>query len=208
MNEIPVTTLESIALARPRGSAPAAAAPAVTDVLGKPPLLRAEDATLYDALFARVVAAAGPRDPFEWLLLKDYADLAWEIFRLRRAKAGLVNGEHRRAAMAMCRKLGINLALTTEWHSNPEAKPTILKRLADCGIDEEIVTAEAIVGALQRLGALDAMIASAETRRNAMLREIDYHRGGLAARLRAAPDVIDAEIEDAPASAGPEPEPA
>ena len=76
---------------------PAVAAPAITDVFGKPPLLRFEDANLYDALFARVVAAARPRDPFEWILLKDYADLAWEVFRLRRAKAGLVNERHKNA---------------------------------------------------------------------------------------------------------------
>jgi hypothetical protein len=44
------------------------------------------------------------------------------------------------------------------------------------------------------------MIKSAESRRNGMLREIDYHRGGLATRLRDAPDVVDAESEDVPAS--------
>jgi hypothetical protein len=180
----------------------------MTDVFGKPALLRSEDANLYDALFARVVVAARPRDPFEWILLKDYADLAWEVFRLRRAKAGLVNGEQRSAVIMLLQKSGLTLGLRDQWHSNPDFKAAVLKQLADGGIDEEVVTAEAIVGACQRLGALEAMIASAETRRNAMLREIDYHRAGLAARLRGAPDVIDAEIEDAPAAAGAEAQPA
>lgn len=44
-------------------AAPAVAAPAMTDVFGKPALLRSEDANLYDALFSRVIAAARPRDP-------------------------------------------------------------------------------------------------------------------------------------------------
>lgn len=49
----------------------AVAARAMTDVFGRPALLRDEDANLYDTLLARVVAAARPRDPFEWMLLKD-----------------------------------------------------------------------------------------------------------------------------------------
>jgi hypothetical protein len=173
-------------------------APTMLDLFGKPPLLRSEDANLYDALLSRVVAAARPRDPFEWMLLKDYADLAWEIFRLRRAKMGLIDGRHRSAVLAMLHKLGFNLALAAEWHSNPEVKATLLKRLADCGIDEEIITAEAIVGGLDRLGALDARIAAAEQRRNAALHEIDRHRAGLATRLRGAREVIEAETEDTP----------
>jgi hypothetical protein len=210
MSEVPATTLETIALARPPAAAPAAAvtAPALTDVFGQPPLLRGEDANLYDALFARVVAAARPRDVFEWILLKDYADLAWDVFRLRRAKTGLVNGEQRRAVIMLLQKCGLPLGLGDQWHSNPDFKASVLKRLADGGIDEEVVAAEAIVGACQRLGWLDAMIVSAETRRSAMLRELDHHRAGLGSRLRAMPDVIDAETEDAPAATSAEPQPA
>ena len=41
------------------------------------------------------------------------------------------------------------------------------------------------------------MIASAEQRRSAMLREVDRHRASLAARLRLASDeVVQAEFED------------
>ena len=72
MNNTAVVTAEtnphhhaaSVATA-PAAPASAIAAPAMTDVFGKPALLRDEDANLYDALFSRVVAAARPRDPFE-----------------------------------------------------------------------------------------------------------------------------------------------
>jgi hypothetical protein len=41
------------------------------------------------------------------------------------------------------------------------------------------------------------MIASAEQRRSAMLREVDRHRASLASRLRLASDeVVQAEFED------------
>jgi hypothetical protein len=187
---------------------PAGAVPAMTDVFGKPALLRDEDANLYDALFSRVVAAARPRDPFEWMLLKDYADLAWEIFRLRRAKAGFVNTMHKNALVTVLQKLALEPSPALQFHKNPDAKAAILDQLRLHGLDEGAVTAEAVVACCDELALLDAMIKSAETRRNAMLREIDYHRGGLATRLRDAPDVVDAETEDAAVAPSAEPQPA
>jgi hypothetical protein len=208
MNDTPATTLEGIALARPPAAEPAVTAPAITDVFGKPPLLSFEDANLYDALFARVVAAARPRDPFEWILLKDYADLAWEIFRLRRAKAGIVNGMHKNALCFVLEKLALQPRLALEFHNNPATKAAILEQFALHGLDESVITAEAVAKCCDELARLDAMIRSAETRRNAMLREVDYHRGGLATRLRDAPDVINAETKDEPVTASAEPRPA
>jgi hypothetical protein len=183
-------------------------APAMTDVFGRPALLRDEDANLYDALFSRVVAAARPRDAFEWMLLKDYADLAWEIFRLRRAKAGFVNTMHKNALVAVLKKLALDPRPALQFHKNPDAKAAILEQLALHGLDEGVITAEAVVACCDELAALDTIIKSAETRRNAMLREIDYHRGGLATRLRDAPDVVDAETEDAAVAPSAEPQPA
>jgi hypothetical protein len=202
MNDTAIATPESEPHhMRAVAAAPAVAAPAITDVFGKPPLLRFEDANLYDALFARVVAAARPRDPFEWILLKDYADLAWEVFRLRRAKAGLVNAQHKNAIGALAAKLTIDVMPWVEQQKSVDAKMLIMTSLKEKGFDEDAIAAEAMVRACNELAAFEQLIASAETRRNAMLREIDYHRAGLATRLRAAPDVIDAETEDAPAVA-------
>jgi hypothetical protein len=200
MNDIPATTLETIALARP----PAVTAPAMTDVFGKPALLRGEDPHLYDALFARVVAAARPRDPFEWMLLKDYADLAWEIFRLRRAKTGFVNAMRKNALVLVFQKLALNPRPCLQFHNDPAAKAAVLEQLSLHGLDESVITDQAVVSSRRELASLDAMIRSAEARRNAMLREIDYHRGGLATRLRDAPDVIDAETDDASVASGSE----
>jgi len=175
----------------------------MTDVFGKPALLRDEDASLYDALFSRVVAAARPRDPFEWMLLKDYADLAWEIFRLRRAKAGIIDGARKPALSMILDRFKLDVLSSRKFHSDPDTRALIVQQLADRGFDEEIITHEAISMCTGRLAALDRLIASAEHRRNAMLREIDYHRGGLATRLRDAPEVIDAETQDAPVPAQP-----
>jgi hypothetical protein len=188
--------------------AEAVAPPAMTDLFGRPALLRGEDANLYDALFARVVAAARPRDPFEWILLKDYADLAWEVFRLRRAKAGLINERHKNAIGALSARLAVDVTPWVEQHQSVDAKMLILTSLKDKGFDQDAIIAEAMVRACNEVAAFEELIAGAETRRNAMLREFDYHRAGLATRLRVAPDIIDAETEDVPVVAGAEAEPA
>jgi hypothetical protein len=198
MNETPVTTLESVALenvalAPPPAGAPAAITPGMLDLFGRPPLLRREDANLYDALFSRIVTTARPRDPFEWILLKDYTDLAWEIFRLRRAKATLVDGGEMHAVLRVLEKIGARTAPGLEWLRNADARSTILKQLADGGMDEDMITAQAVLDGCTRLAALDARIAAAEARRNAALHEVDHHRSGFSSRLRTAPDVIDAE---------------
>jgi hypothetical protein len=70
---------------------------------------------------------------------------------------------------------------------------TIALQLSDSGMDEEMITAQAVLDSCSRLAVLDARIAAAEARRNAALHEMDHHRGGFASRLRTAPDVIDAE---------------
>lgn len=194
MNETSVTTLESVALTPPAGAvAPAATTPGMLDLLGRPPLLKREDANLYDALFSRIVTAARPRDPFEWILLKDYTDLAWEIFRLGRAKAILVDGSEMHAVLRVLEKIGVRGAPGLEWNRNPDVRSEILKQLSDSGMDEEMITAQAVLDSCTRLAVLDARIAAAEARRNAALHEMDRHRSGFASRLRSAPDVIDAE---------------
>jgi hypothetical protein len=198
MNDLPVPTLESVALAVPPAATSDVTEPGMLDLLGKPPLLKAEDANLYDALFSRIVAAGRPRDAFEWMLLKDYADLAWEIFRLRRAKAGFVNSTEKGALVLVLEKLALDPQPARLFHKDPATKAAILEQLAAHGLDESVITAEAVVACRRELASLDALIRSAETRRNLMLREIDYHRGGLATRLRDAPDVIDAESEEVP----------
>ena len=61
----------------------------------------------------------------------------------------------------------------------------------------EHIIAEALADRIEDIERIDRMIASAEQRRSAMLREVDRHRASLAARLRlASDDVVQAEFED------------
>ena len=61
------------------------------DLLGPPPIINGEDPKEYFELWERFHAEAKPRDLTETALLRDVVDHIWEIRRLRRLKAGLLN---------------------------------------------------------------------------------------------------------------------
>src|SRR5271166_3789375 len=56
------------------------------------PLLPGEKEEEFLQLAARIVGAAKPKDAIEEILIRDAIDLTWEIFRLRRIKAGVIKG--------------------------------------------------------------------------------------------------------------------
>jgi hypothetical protein len=53
-----------------------------------PPLIPGEDEASYFGVGERILAVAPPKDFIEALLAWDVINLTWEIFRLRRLKAG------------------------------------------------------------------------------------------------------------------------
>jgi hypothetical protein len=60
-------------------------------VFGLPPLLGSEKQTDYEELFARISEAVKPADILEEIWICDIADLTWEVLRLRRLKAVLID---------------------------------------------------------------------------------------------------------------------
>jgi len=60
------------------------------DWAGEPGLLLGEDAQGYEELLAQVRRALKSRDVMEEMWIRDVVDLAWDIFRLRRMKANLL----------------------------------------------------------------------------------------------------------------------
>src|SRR5712671_5038493 len=54
------------------------------------PLVGSERREDYDAFFSAIAQAEPPSDAIDWILLKDFVDLAWEIRRERRIKMEIV----------------------------------------------------------------------------------------------------------------------
>src|SRR4030081_1543238 len=63
----------------------------LVEFFADPPLLNNEDSAAYDKLRKGIIATIEPTNPFEWVLTLDLVDLAWEIRRLKKVKAELVN---------------------------------------------------------------------------------------------------------------------
>lgn len=123
-------------------------------VFGLPPLLGDEEQTDYEELYARISEAVQPADILEEIWICDIADLTWEVLRLRRMKASLIDA-------SSIRRLGGPGARVLEKY---EIQP--------------------VSQALNQIEQIEHMTAMAETRRNNAMREIERHRATFADALR------------------------
>jgi hypothetical protein len=166
------------------------------------PLLPGEQEAEYATLAARIVAAAQPRDVIEELLTRDVVDLTWEIFRLRRAKTGILKASMSAGLDGVLRSLGhwelAGQHLSQEWAAGYlQARKKVDGILRKAGLTIEDVTARTLDSKIENFERLDRMLGSAEARRNNALREIERHREALGAAMRKAIDEVqDAEFRD------------
>ena len=71
-----------------------------------------------------------------------------------------------------------------DWFSKPEARKAVQELLAEFGLDEAAIEAEAIRSVFSELEVLDKMLTLQESRRNKVLRSIADYRDGFAKQLR------------------------
>jgi hypothetical protein len=164
--------------------------------LGPPPLVEGEQGAAYDELFARVSGALQPKDILEEIWIRDVVDLVWDVLRLRRVKANLLSYCTNEGVAAAMQRLGTGnvVELIREWtmHDAP-ARQAVAATLASAGLTVETAGTRSLAFWITDLERIERMIASAEARRHAALRELERHRATLAQSLRRAV----AEVEDA-----------
>jgi hypothetical protein len=170
------------------GLMPAGAPSTTLALLGARPLIRGEDAAGYDGLLARICGTLRPSDSLEEIWIRDVVDLVWETFRLRRIKANLLTY---RTQSEIRGKLigGFDNAdeMACSWATGDEAEAKEMeKALLSVGSSLETAMALSVWAMLNEVERLDRMLVSVEARRSAALRELDYHRGPLARKLRRA----------------------
>jgi hypothetical protein len=152
---------------------------------GPPPLIEAESAASYEALLTRVCATLEPTDVLEHIWIRDFVDLVWEVFRLRRLKAALMTAAAHEAMTEVLRPL----SEAAEWAARDWAKreapvvKTVEAALAQAGLSMDAVAARTVSVRIGDFERIERMTAAAEARRNAALRELQRHRAGLAGRL-------------------------
>jgi hypothetical protein len=166
----------------------ASLAPDLKALLGPPPLLEGEDAGAFEDLYERFRSVVTPRDFLEEVWVRDIVDIIWGMFRLKRLKAALMRAY---ADEGIKKLLGSAIPglfsdhIVKRWarrdRNAVEEVDEVLKR---AGMDQEGIAAQAIAARVSVFESIERMIMQGESRRNAMLREIDRHRDGIAQRLR------------------------
>jgi hypothetical protein len=173
-------------------------------------LIEGEDAGAYDELLTRISGTVRPADIFEHIWVRDIVELVWEGFRLRRLKVNLITATaHMGLKEVLTPLVGRSEAddLAKAWAANKlSAVRRVDNILASAGLTMDAVMAQTLSHKLDDLERIERMIATAEVRRNVILREIDWHREMLSQALRrAVQQVEDGQarvIEDASVSRG------
>ena len=137
-----------------------------------------------------------PRGILEQIYVEDIAYLTWEVLRLRRSKAAIVNLAFRAALkdliVQLLREPGQSEyqlgdkpdELARDWFSDPKIKKQIVDLLREFDLDESAIEAEAIRKSADDLERIDRLMASAEVRRDKALVCVAQYRGDFGALLR------------------------
>ncbi len=171
------------------------------DLLGPPPVIAGEDADEFAELLERVRDRVKPSGIIEEIWVRDVLDLTWDIRRLRRLKASLLRANAHKGLLRVLTPLldwFEAQELSESWaRGKANSVKKVEKLLTGAGLTMDAVMAETFAELACELNCMENMIALAERRLAAALREIDRHRVVLAEALRRArKEVEDAEYED------------
>ena len=162
---------------------------------GRPQAIPGEDTADYETLLARMSETVRPRDVIEEGFVRDVADLQWDILRNRRLKAALMtacagDGLHR--LLHSLDVPGCTVTLSQRWAARQlEAAEQVDAILNAAGLGMDHVMALTLRLRIAEIERIDRMIASAEARRAATLREIEHYRTTFGASVRRAVEAED-----------------
>lgn len=169
-------------------------------VFGRRPVLQTEDPKVYDRILDHLIDELNPQNYFEWFWVKDCVDLIWDILRYRIAKAKILEvamGEGLKSIATAVQPVIVGYAegelLTANWFNGPDGKAEVRAFLTKQGLDDDAIMAQALLKKQPVLERIELMLASAEHRRNSVVREFQHHRE-FARKLRQLSDeIIDCE---------------
>jgi hypothetical protein len=135
--------------------------------------------------------AIEPKNSTERIWVRDIADLTWEILRYRRYKVAITRFGHEDVTDDVMQRL------TKEDVAFQKSERRQNKRYQEIYQENrELIRAELFVSRLDDLERIARLLVSAESSRNAALREIEFHRALAAARLRKTSDEFLAQNEN------------
>jgi hypothetical protein len=127
-----------------------------------------------------ISTAVGPADVLDKILLRDHVDHTMEVPRLRRVTVNLIKANlYKGLAETLAPIVGRSQAdtLAEQWAAQkPDVDEQVNKILATAGLSMDSVLAQTFCIKLNEIERIERLIALAETRRNAALREIERRR--------------------------------
>jgi hypothetical protein len=182
--------------------------PHVAALFGTPPVLSTENRQAYEQLFVELALEWGPRDTTEWMFVRDMTDISWEMLRLRRVIANVLNIATKEgiAGIFMDVLPGCRRSLTREdceayikqstkaearaddWFEGPEKREGVKSELAKYDLGTEAIAAQAHIAKAAELERLDRMLTTAVLRRAAVMRSFHEHQAMAALKQSAAVD--------------------
>jgi hypothetical protein len=177
------------------------------ELFGPPALLKGENRRDYERLLNSFALEIKPQTVLELMCMRDIVDLTWEICRLRRYKASIIDCAKKEALAGILANLtdtGFSFDVVSQakrmadsYFSGESDKAIVLGILSAHGLDEADVEAEAFRLRVVDLERADRLMVSAVAQRDAALRGIEKVRADLATRLgRAAENVVDAQFQE------------
>jgi hypothetical protein len=162
-----------------------------TRVLGPATLIAGESSEAYDSLFARIRSVVEPADVLEEIWV-----LAWEVRRLRRIKAHLMQAcahEGLAKALSHLRDGNNHYVVARRWFAgDAEAAQIVNSAFAAAGLTVDAVTALTVSERIDEIERIELMTLAAERRRDGMLRELEQRRESLAAKLKRSLHAVEA----------------
>jgi hypothetical protein len=177
-----------------------------TAMLPTAPLLITESKDEFDRIRGALHDEIKPHGIIEQMYVEDIAHLVWEILRLRRSKAAIINfafcGALEKVVLQLVRRPGQSKydfekldELALDWFSDPDVKAKVAGVLREFELDESAIEAEAIRTSTDDLERLDRLMASSEARRDRALVRVAQYRGDFGALLRESSNrVIESKV--------------
>jgi hypothetical protein len=151
-------------------------------------LLPGESRTDFEAIRQLMIDDIRPETNLEWLWLLDFAELSWEILRYRRLKQRVLDAFREGAIETILLRLdsaGIRAEALSEvrlrvrrnvadWRHDPRAAVEIETRLQQHDFGVEAINAKVYCQAQDTFALFKGLMHSAQNRRMALLREINY----------------------------------
>jgi hypothetical protein len=173
----------------------------LVQLFADPPLVGNEKREDYDQVFSAIVDALQPTEKILWFLVKDLADLTWDIVRERKVKVYIIRSFEIVAveeALASSDALGLGSDVEArQWATDPKMRIKIDKKLLAAGFSSSEIQAKAFIRGGREIDIIDRRIATYELRRMAILRQIEEYNGKRARQLeRASSQIIEGEFSD------------